>query len=108
MAPGVFQARSLRALFSTGVPVSFRGVGTYGDGVPVRGLFDRAIQMKLEEGGIGGVETASPELRLPFNAFTPMPQDGDEVLVDGTTYSVTQPTAEDDGAILVYDLLDTE
>jgi len=89
-----------------GVPVSFRGVSSYGDGVPVRGLFDRPIAMKLEEGGIGGVESAIPELRLPFNAFQTMPQDGDQVLVDGCTYSVTQPTTEDDGAILVYELLD--
>jgi hypothetical protein len=34
-----------------------------------------------------------------------MPQDGDSILVDGTTYTVTQPTAEDDGAFLVYELL---
>ena len=108
MAPGVYGAGDLRALCSTGVPVSFRGVALYPDtGQPIRGLFDRPVSMKLSDSGTGGVETAAPELRLPFNTFSPMPQNGDEVLVDGTAYTVNQPTAEDDGAFLVYELYAT-
>lgn len=91
-----------------GSRVSFRGVSTYGDGVPVLGLFDRPVAMKLMESGIAGVESATPELRLPFNAFGTMPQDGDEVQVDGTVYTVSQPTTEDDGAILCYELQVTQ
>jgi hypothetical protein len=104
----VFGARHLRALCSTGVAVSFQGTSSYADGVPVKGLFDRPVQMKFQEGGTGGVETACPELRLPFNAFNPMPQSGDELLVGGTGYKVNQPTAEDDGAFLVYELYEIE
>lgn len=106
MALGVFGGRDLRAFCSTGRPVTFQGVSAYPDGVLIRGIVDRPVQMKLMEGGIGGVETATPELRLPCNAFNPMPQDGDSILVDGTEYTVTQPTAEDDGAFLCYELLD--
>lgn len=108
MTPGVFGARDLRALFSTGTRVSFQGVSNYGDGSPVLGLFDRPVAMKLMESGIGGVETATPELRLPFNAFETMPEDGDEIQVNGTVYAVSQPTTEDDGAILCYQLQVTE
>ena len=87
-----------------GVPVSFSGVSTYPDGQPVYGLFDRPVTMKLEYQGTGGVETAIPELRLPFNAFATMPKRRDIVTVDGVAYTVNQPTQEDDGAILCYEL----
>ncbi|HSU19910.1 MAG TPA: hypothetical protein VLI45_09235 [Acidobacteriaceae bacterium] len=100
----VFGARDLRALCSTGPRVSFRAVSTYPDGMPIHGLFDRPIQMKLMDSGIGGIESAKPELRLPFNTFNPMPEDGDTVVVEGTGYTVSTPTAEDDGAFLVYEL----
>ena len=104
-----FGASDLRAFCRPmGVPVSFGGVSTYpDDGSPIQGLFDRPIGSKLAEDGIGGVESAVPELRLPYNAFSPMPQSGDTVTVDGTTYTVDQPTAEDDGAILCYALFVT-
>ena len=100
----VFAQRDLRALCRQGVPVTFGGVSTYPDGVPVLGLFDRPVQMKLLEFGVGGIETALPALTLPFNAFSPMPRRGDAITVDGTSYTVQPATAEDDGALLVYEL----
>lgn len=87
-----------------GVGVSFNDVSSYPDGSEICGLFDRPIQMKLGDAGIAGVESASPELRLPFDTFDPMPQSGDVITVDGVQYEVNQPTAEDDGAFLVYEL----
>lgn len=103
----VFGARDLRALCSTGARVTFQSISKYEDGSPIRGLFDRAVQMKLEDSGIAGIESATPELRLPFNAFNPMPKSGDTLLVEGVAYTVNQPTAEDDGAFLVYELYAT-
>jgi len=100
----VYGAPDLRAFCGTGVPITFNGVSTYPDGACVKGLLDRPIEMKLPGEGIGGVEVAIPELRLPFNAFDPMPQTGDTVTVDGTEYTVYQPTSEDDGAFLCYQL----
>lgn len=100
----VFGARDLRALCSTGPRVSFRAVSTYADGAPIRGIVDRPVQMKLMDSGIGGIETATPELRIPFNTWNPMPAEGDTVVVEGTGYTVSSPTAEDDGAFLVYEL----
>lgn len=109
MASFVFNARDLRAICrQMGVAVGFAGVSTYADdGTPVMGIFDRPVQMKLMEAGIGGVESALPELRLPFNAFTTMPQSGDEIAVGGVSFTVDQPTAEDDGAFLCYPLFRT-
>ena len=100
-APGDLRA-FCRAM---GVPVVFGTVSSYPDGQPVLGLLDTPMQIKLGESGIGGVEATIPELRLPFNAFTPMPGSGDTLLVAGTAYTVNEPTAEDDGAFLLYELL---
>lgn len=107
----IFGGRDLRALCrQMGTPVSFAGVSTYRDGEPVRGLVDSPVQIKLLDQGIGGVETDLPELRLPYNAFSPMPRRGDQVTVTDcetgtqTTYEVNAPTAEDDGAFLAYSL----
>lgn len=103
----VFGVRDLRAMCRPpmGVPVTFNGVSAYpDDGTPICGLYDRSIQLKLMDMGIGGMESALPELRLPFNAFSPMPTAGASVLVAGIPYTVNQPTAEDDGAFLCYSL----
>lgn len=98
--------RDLRAFCRPpmGVPVTFAGVSTYPDGEPVFGLFDRSQQFQLAEAGIGGAQVALPELRLPFNAFDPMPDVLDVVTVEGTEYSVNPSTAEDDGAFVCYQL----
>jgi hypothetical protein len=101
----VFQPADLRAFCRQGVPVSFKGVSTYADdGSPICGLFDRPVDFKLQTGGVEGVETALPELRLPCNAFSPMPQDGDQISVAGATYVCNQPQQEDDGAFFCYAL----
>lgn len=103
-------ARDLRAFCRPpmGVPVAFAGVSTYPDGQQVCGLFDRPIQIREAYQDGGGIQSAGSELRLPFDAFSPMPQSGDQVLVTDngltTTYEVDAPTAEDDGAFLVYEL----
>jgi hypothetical protein len=80
-----------------GVPVTFQGV-------TVKGNFDRPEQIKLADQGFGGVETGFPAVRLPYNAFRPMPCTGDAVNVDGTDYTVAEITAESDGAIVCLDL----
>lgn len=80
-----------------GVPVIFAGV-------TVLGNFNRPVQIKLADQGFGGVETAFPSVELAYNAFSPMPGPGDEVNVDGTDYTVSEPTAISDGAIVCYEL----
>jgi hypothetical protein len=103
--PGIFGVRDLRAFCRPmGVPVSFGGVTTYPDGEEIRGLFDRPQQIKLMDEGIGGMEIALPELRLPYNAFNPMPQANAVITVDGTVYTVSPATAEDDGGFFCYQL----
>ena len=104
-------ARDLRAFCRppNGVAVAFAGVSTYpDDGTPVCGLFDRTVTDDLSFGGGAGVTASHPELRLPYNAFAPMPGDNDSITVidDGvsTPYLTGAPTAEDDGAFLAYQL----
>lgn len=106
----MFGARHLRALCrDTGVPVEFAGVSTYSDtGEQVKGLLDQPMDIKLQGEGIGGAQIDHPELRLPFNAFQPMPTGGDVLTVDGTSYLVYPPTAEDDGSFLCYQLHEQE
>lgn len=90
-----------------GVSVSFQGVVTYPDGEPVKGLFDIGGQ----DAGFGEttrVEDARYTLELPFNAFNPMPESGDELTVlDGIApgnYAVRNSTALDDGSMIQLSL----
>ena len=109
-------ARELRAFCRppAGVPVSFAGVSRYtDDNSLICGLLDQAMQIKLGDHGLGGVSASLPELRLPFDAYDPMPASGDVVTITTpetgatTDYQVDAPTAEDDGAFLCYQLLRT-
>ncbi len=100
-------ARDLRAFCRPpmGVAVAFAGVSSYpDDGTLVCGLFDRPMDSSPEY----GTTVANPELRLPHNAFSPMPRDGSTITVtdDGiaTQYLTGTPTAEEDGAFFAYQL----
>lgn len=92
-----------------GVPVAFAGVSTYADdGSAICGLLDRPGKVALRGSGTAGLESAAPELRLPCDAFTPMPTGGDVVTITDrgvtTSYELGVPEPEDDGAFLVYAL----
>lgn len=99
--------RDLRAFCRPpmGVPVAFAGVSTYPDGTPVYGNFDKSSVIGFGDGGTAGIESGRPELRLPFNAFSPMPQSGDTITVEDTDWVCDQPYDEDDGAFQVYALM---
>lgn len=99
--------RNLRAFCRPpqGVPVVFAGVATYPDGDAVCGLFNQPSSIDMMDRGTAGVESAHPELQLPFNAFDPMPHVKDIVNVGGTDYRVGKSTTEDDGAFVIYPLM---
>ena len=80
-----------------GVAVIFQGVTRLGN-------FDRPVDVKLAEMGFGGAIVATPAVRMPYNAFAVMPKSGDAVNVDGTDYTVSEPQAEADGAVVCYEL----
>ena len=61
------------------------------------------IQLNTDQ-GFGGVRVAFPAVRLPYNAFSPMPDEDDAVNVDGTDYRVAEVTSESDGAVVCLDL----
>jgi hypothetical protein len=100
----VYGLNDLRIFFGTGVPVAFQGKTLYPDGVQILGLFDRPLEMKLADQGFGGVDVGMPEVRLPCNAFNPMPRNKDAITVDGVNYTIADSHAEDDGATLCYGL----
>jgi hypothetical protein len=79
------------------VPVVFAGV-------TAQGIYDGPIKSGLEVQGFGGMEITQPELRLPFNAFSPMPVQRQAITVNGVAYTVSDPTAESDGLVLCYAL----
>ena len=87
-----------------GVPVMFKGVSTYPNGKPILGNFDRPLATKLADMGFGGITSEAPCVRLPYNAFRPMPRSKDVLFVDGCKYEVSEPSAESDGGVIVYDL----
>jgi hypothetical protein len=76
-----------------GVVVTFGSNSTQGN-------LDRPVQIKLADQGFGGVETELPVVHLAYNAFSPMPDSGDAVNVDGTAYTVAERTTESDGAVV--------
>jgi hypothetical protein len=80
-----------------GVPVIFNGRQAMGN-------LDNPMAVKLADQGYGGVVTELPSIRLPHNAFRPMPRPNDRILVDGQDYSVTEPAAQEDGAVVMYEL----
>jgi hypothetical protein len=89
------------------LPVFFADFGVpvlFGTQPATKGNFNRPEQIKLADQGFGGVETAFPSVELAYNAFSPMPDSRDVVNVDGTNYTVSEPTAVSDGAIVCYDL----
>lgn len=80
-----------------GVPVIFNGKTAMGN-------FDRPEQVKLADQGFGGVETAFPAVRLPYNAFAVMPVTGNTVTFDGCDYTVAERTTEADGGVICLEL----
>jgi hypothetical protein len=89
------------------LPVFFADFGVpviFGTQPAQKGNFDRPVQIKLADQGFGGVETAFPSVELPYNAFSPMPDSGDVLNVNGTNYTVSEPTAQSDGGVVCYEL----
>jgi len=80
-----------------GVPVIFADK-------TVLGNRDRPVQIKLADQGFGGIETAFPSVEIAYNAFSPMPDEGDAVNVDGTAYAVAESTTQGDGAVVCLTL----
>lgn len=80
-----------------GVPVQFGGA-------TVAGILDQPEKITLADRGFGGFDTTVPTLKLPYNAFSPMPTELDSITINGQNYSITEQTAESDGAVIVYSL----
>lgn len=84
--------------------VDFGVAVTFGSQPAVKGIFDKPMQNTLADMGYGGVVTEMPAVHLPYNAFSPMPEPKQTITVNGTSYTVSVPSAECDGAIVTYQL----
>jgi len=80
------------------------GVAVEFGGSTAQGNFDAPQKNLGGDSGFGGVDTSIPRVHLPFNAFSPMPQEEQTVTVDGTDYLVGAVTAEGDGKFVCIDL----
>lgn len=73
-------------------------------GSQANGIFDKPIKTGLADEGFGGINTTRPTLRLAYNAFAPMPEQGNTITVDGTDYTIADEDADTDGAFVWYPL----
>jgi hypothetical protein len=76
------------------------GVAVVFQGNTALGNFDRPADVKAW----GDAVVSIPAVRMPYNAFRPMPRSGDAVNVDGKDYTISEPTAEADGAVVCFEL----
>lgn len=98
MAVMAFGDNDLGVFFGDfGVPVQFGGQ-------TVNGILDEPQAVHLGDQGWGGISAVAPTLRLPSNAFTPMPEEMDMIVVNWRNYEVTEVTGDGDGAISVFHL----
>ena len=89
------------------LPVFFAdfGVPCFFNGQSAQGIFDRPLEDKVAEQGWGGITTALPKVRIPYNGFSPaMPRSNDTIVVNGTDYTIVDRTTEEDGAVIGYSL----
>lgn len=80
-----------------GVPVVFGGIN-------VNGLLNKPIATKLADEGFGGISMQQTTIELPYNAFNPMPEQGQTIVVAGISYTIADEAADVDGAFLRYPL----
>lgn len=94
----MFGAADLPAIFADwGDTVIF-------DGVSAAGAMDEPMDIVIADQGFGGIESSMPSVRVPFNAFDPMPEADDSITVNGVVYTVGKVTAIGDGAIVSIQL----
>jgi hypothetical protein len=94
----IFRSDDLPIFFDAfGVVVQFNGTSA-------NGILDSGNQIVLADHGFGGIEADKPTIKIPGNAFNPMPTTGDNLTVDGDEYTVASFTNDTDGAIWSYAL----
>lgn len=80
------------------------GVSVVFNGVTVKGIFENPVKSSLEDQGFGGINLNRPAVRLPYNAFSPMPQTTSAITVNGVNYTIADEASDDDGAFVTYPL----
>ena len=80
------------------------GVSVQFQGSIANGILDEPQKTLLGDSGFGGVDTTIPAVLLPFNAFTPMPEQDEALVVDGTDYTVGSIMAQGDGRFMRIEL----
>lgn len=80
------------------------GVAVTFNGVTANGILDQPVKTALADQGFGGINTSRPTIRLPYTAFSPMPQPGDSITVDSVLFTIADEDSDSDGAFVSYPL----
>jgi hypothetical protein len=80
------------------------GIAVTFQGSTAKGILNQPQKTALADQGFGGISTTRPTIRLPYNAFTPMPEPGETINVDGVDYAIADEDAESDGAFVWFPL----
>lgn len=70
------------------------------NGAQATGILDTYTDLYMHGGGPGGQESSEIVLRIPYNAFSPMPQPRDVITVAGKNYTVKSLPTNRDAAIV--------
>lgn len=73
-------------------------------GQAAQGIFERIDSNMLADRGFGGFDAPKPTVKLPYNAFSPMPKELDVIVVDDINYTITERPTNRDLAIVIYAL----
>jgi hypothetical protein len=92
-----FGDSDLGVFVGEGEPVQFAGF-------LAKGIFNKPKATKLADEGFGGFSMNVPTIELPYNAFDPMPEQGDSITVGKTNYTIADEAADIDGAFVRYPL----
>ena len=76
------------------------GVPVFFNGTQAAGILDTYTDTFSHGGGPGAFGSVEYVLRLPFNAFSPMPVSLDAITVDGTDFTVRDAPKNQDAAIV--------
>jgi hypothetical protein len=87
-----------------GVFVGEGEVVQFGAQPSAKGIFNKPIATKLADAGFGGFSVNVPTIELPYNAFSPMPEQGQTIIVAGTSYTIADEAADIDGAFVRFPL----
>jgi IPT/TIG domain len=101
---GPSASQTLTVTADIGVYCADFGATVVFGGATAQGIFDEPVNTGLSGQGFSGIPTTQPELRLPYNAFSPMPVLNQSITVDGVAFTVSYSSLQWNGLMYYYRL----